>query len=1193
MGFNSKSLKVLFWNIRGLNEKLLDQENQGILFKNDIVILTETHSAPELSTKFDIIPGFKYFDFPRTYRHPLAPKPSGGIGIFVKTCLIECLKVYSTEECIVWINLQSGSFGWERDKLICCVYFSPSDSSYLHNTVVNTDYFNILNEQIACHNDQGDIFLCGDLNARTGQLQDMELAVAGRDGDLDKLMYDMTDSDTNFDLGKKYSQDMTVNTYGRSLIDLCKATGLRIMNGRLYNDKNVGECTYESCLGKSTIDLLICKPSSIPSITDFSILSLMPTESDHKPVFFSFHLTETVVLEIPVDEGKAIYSYKWNPTKLSIYLNNYESDGCQKHLDSLLIDLTNDSINGDYICNLFYKYIESAIEVCFKKRTSSVELRTFPNNTWFDEDCKLQKRIVNDYCNANNVQVEPYKSHFKSLMVDYNRIKQKKCRLYRKNIRNKLKTFESSNPCEYWTLWKSFKRHVQNHSKITLRKFDDYFGKQVKPPDINYFDKKHMSQIEDFMKSYDKSDFNYSQPSLSWEICNGCITLEEVIHHIDKLKLKKASGIDGIPSEFIKSARDQLSGPLHGVFNFLFNKGEWPAMWAEGLINPIHKKGSQNTEDNYRKVTVMPALGKVFESILNTRLTYRNLVLDMDDRCQFGFKQDARTTDNMFILNSLIQRQKFRNKPLYVCFVDFTKAFDYINRSALYYKLIKRGIHGKLLNIIMSMFDKAKCKVKWKGLVGGNIDSEFGVLQGGMLSPKLFTEFLTDLHNYLSAECGVLMSNMVISYILFADDLILCSETPEGLQKLIDGLFNYCSKWHLILSFTKTKVMVFNTRKVNKHVFTFNNQDIEIVKEYKYVGTIFSSNTKNAFRKNTAHLIEKARKAMFGLNCHIKDSVGYLPPDLSIKMFDKQIKPILDYASEICYMGKQDYDLEKVHLCYLKYLLNVKPSSCTPSIYAECGRFPLVIKQKVQALKYWKRLLKSDKKTVICNAYNSLFVSFEGGQVNWCTYIKDILMEVDMNETWERQCITNIQINIIKNKLHEQFTKKTMNDILNTDKFPKLRTYKLFKTDFRLENHLLTLENRGHQIALSKFRISSHNLRIETGRYETNPSLEPHDRLCIFCDNLAVEDEFHFLLECPQYMVERLSLIRVCQVHIENFENLEHRDKFIEIVKNKKPTVIAALAKYIYSSMLKRSKLDPNLSKSVCKSKSKKSAKNR
>ncbi len=152
--------------------------------------------------------------------------------------------------------------------------------------------------------------------------------------------------------------------------------------------------------------------------------------------------------------------------------------------------------------------------------------------------------------------------------------------------------------------------------------------------------------------------------------------------------------------------------------------------------------------------------------------------------------------------------------------------------------------------------------MKWEGLVGGNIDSKFGVLQGGMLSSKFFTEFLTDLHRYLSAECSVLMSNLIISYILFADDLIICS-----------------------------------------------------------------TNSQNTFKLNSSHLIEKAQRAMFGLISHIKDSVGFLPLDLSVKMFDKQIRPILDYACEVCYMGKQDHDIEKILLGYLKSLLNIKPSS--------------------------------------------------------------------------------------------------------------------------------------------------------------------------------------------------------------------------------------------------------------------------
>ncbi len=161
------------------------------------------------------------------------------------------------------------------------------------------------------------------------------------------------------------------------------------------------------------------------------------------------------------------------------------------------------------------------------------------------------------------------------------------------------------------------------------------------------------------------------------------------------------------------------------MYNCIFDRGEWPTKWNEGFISPVYKKHSINVTDNYRKITVMPVHGKVLESILNARLIFRNIPLEMDDPLQFGFKANARTSDNLFILQSPINRQKFKNKPLYACFVDFTKAFDYFNRHALYYKLVKRGFKGKMLNLVCDMYKKAKCQVKWKG---DEIDSKYGVL---------------------------------------------------------------------------------------------------------------------------------------------------------------------------------------------------------------------------------------------------------------------------------------------------------------------------------------------------------------------------------------------------------------------------------------------------------------------------------
>jgi hypothetical protein len=264
-------------------------------------------------------------------------------------------------------------------------------------------------------------------------------------------------------------------------------------------------------------------------------------------------------------------------------------------------------------------------------------------------------------------------------------------------------------------LWKSLKPKITNNSNLSLKQLDTYCQDQVHPPPTAYFDEIHMMEIQHFVESFETGLIE-ENPSfaetLTNDICNSPITLEEIEVHLKKLKNQKAAGADGLSGEFLKYVSDDIGPTLYSLFNSIFERGEWPTKWAEGIIHPVHKKASINVPDNYRKITVMPVMGKVLESILNSRLVFRNLTLEMDDPLQFGFKADARTSDNLFILQSIINRQKFKNKPVYVCFVDFTKAFDYVSRYPLYYKLIKLGIKGKLLNLVCDMYKKAKCKME-------------------------------------------------------------------------------------------------------------------------------------------------------------------------------------------------------------------------------------------------------------------------------------------------------------------------------------------------------------------------------------------------------------------------------------------------------------------------------------------------
>ena len=171
----------------------------------------------------------------------------------------------------------------------------------------------------------------------------------------------------------------------------------------------------------------------------------------------------------------------------------------------------------------------------------------------------------------------------------------------------------------------------------------------------------------------------------------------------------------------------------------------------------------------------MLCIGELFESILNNRLSFKNEMCNDNDPYQAGFKSKPRTTDKKFIICAIIDEQRCHSKPLYICFVDFTKAFDYIDRTALNYKLLNRRIDGNLLNIIKNMFSKAECSVKWDSRISDILKSEFGVLQGGMLSPKLFMDFLQDISASFDQDQGIPVDTLLMVYLLFADDLVLFS----------------------------------------------------------------------------------------------------------------------------------------------------------------------------------------------------------------------------------------------------------------------------------------------------------------------------------------------------------------------------------------------------------------------------------
>lgn len=133
--------------------------------------------------------------------------------------------------------------------------------------------------------------------------------------------------------------------------------------------------------------------------------------------------------------------------------------------------------------------------------------------------------------------------------------------------------------------------------------------------------------------------------------------------------------------------------------------------------------------NNYRGITLVSCLSKIFTSLLNDRLGNWSKAYNVISNAQFGFKAGYSTTDAIFILHWLISRSIAKRKKLFCCFVDYQKAFDKIDRNLMFFKLARSGVDCLMLNIIKSMYSNIKPCVKYQNQISEFFDCLEGLMQ--------------------------------------------------------------------------------------------------------------------------------------------------------------------------------------------------------------------------------------------------------------------------------------------------------------------------------------------------------------------------------------------------------------------------------------------------------------------------------
>lgn len=334
---------------------------------------------------------------------------------------------------------------------------------------------------------------------------------------------------------------------------------------------------------------------------------------------------------------------------------------------------------------------------------------------------------------------------------------------------------------------------------------------------------------------------------------------------------------------------------------------------------------------------------------------------------QAGFRKGYSTIDNIFILDTVITKRLSKKRGK--LFVDFKSAFDSVSREHLFFKLAAYGFSGKIFDILKAIYNNMSACIKTNCGITTTFMCNSGLRQGCILSALLFSLFLNELESEFRSTgvhgFQILDGNLLC--LLYADDLVIFSDTIFGLQKLIDKLHDFCQKWKLTVNIQKTNVMTFKKGNFasNKEKWVFGCTQLEKTNDYKYLGVQFTSNGQwNAHQK---YLAEQAKKALFALksNC---SKIGHLPLYVYNKIFDTKILPILHYGAEI--WGFHDgIELERVHTNYCKFVLRVNKFTPNDIARAELGRHNLKTLRYVQIIRYWLKIINMSEDRYVHQCY--------------------------------------------------------------------------------------------------------------------------------------------------------------------------------------------------------------------------------
>ena len=387
------------------------------------------------------------------------------------------------------------------------------------------------------------------------------------------------------------------------------------------------------------------------------------------------------------------------------------------------------------------------------------------------------------------------------------------------------------------------------------------------------------------------------------------VSVDECISIISNLK-NTSYGLDHPSTSMLKNIKDVIAEPISFLINKSFHQGIFPCKFKEATITPIFKSGDTRKLCNYRPISVLPLISKIFERAMSDRLYnffYRYTVLVPN---QFGFQKNRSTCDAVECLIESIYTS-LNDKMHNIClFIDLRKAYDTVQHNILLSKLSMYGIRGLPLEWMKSYLSGRIQRVKIQDCVSRNHSIRTGIPQGSVLGGLLFLIYVNDLPRV----------SRVLSSVLFADDTCF-SLSDSNYSRLVDRfnvelikVYDWLGNNRLSLNFDKTVAMHFTNRHDNNNSvrnLLINNNVISFSNEVKYLGIIIDH--KLTFANHISYLCGKIAKSvgiLYRLSNHASSEILH-------KTYFSFIYPYLNYCN-IVWGGAAMFHINKLSLLQKK-----------------------------------------------------------------------------------------------------------------------------------------------------------------------------------------------------------------------------------------------------------------------------------